>query len=546
MKRIVGIDFDNTIASYDELFWTLARKHNLISPDFVGSKRELRDAIRRGPSGDLGWQKLQGEAYGPAMESAQLIPGVQEFFSACRKLDLRIVIVSHKSEYAAIDETRTPLREAARQWMRRHDFFSSTGLGMNESDVYFEATRSEKIARVANLNCQWFIDDLEEVFAEPSFPKTIERILFRPGSEPPRAPGVQICNSWVAIQKSVAEMESRFVAIDAISLKVFGSVPVGLQPIYAGRNSRVFRVKLPPNEEVVAKWYFRDAADPRNRMDTEYQALEKLWAVGIRTIPEPRAIAPEDSVAYYRFVDGHRPLSTNRFTSHLDQAADFIARLPRPTTVDAPASEATFSWNALLENLGRRRTRLREAANRDGVLTSELRNYLADWDLHYEKFVEIGARRIAQEGRSPDEVLSLESRILSPSDFGFHNAIEEVSGNLIFLDFEYFGVDDPVKTLSDFALHPAMGLSLAERNHFWNRLIPQLPEGERLKPRLYASYPIYGMKWCLILLNEFLACQLDRREFASQGGSDVALLRRKQLDKARSLLHKLTTDEQSI
>ena len=48
--------------------------------------------------------------------------------------------------------------------------------------------------------------------------------------------------------------------------------------------------------------------------------------------------------------------------------------------------------------------------------------------------------------------------ILSPSDFGFHNTIK--SKKLYFIDFEYFGLDDPVKLVIDFILHPGMKLNL--------------------------------------------------------------------------------------
>ena len=50
-------------------------------------------------------------------------------------------------------------------------------------------------------------------------------------------------------------------------------------------------------------------------------------------------------------------------------------------------------------------------------------------------------------------------QIFSPSDFGFHNAILKESGDLVFLDFEYFGRDDPVKLMADFIWHPGMKLS---------------------------------------------------------------------------------------
>ena len=49
-------------------------------------------------------------------------------------------------------------------------------------------------------------------------------------------------------------------------------------------------------------------------------------------------------------------------------------------------------------------------------------------------------------------------RALSPSDFGLHNAMRDEDGRLRFIDFEYFGWDDPVKLVSDTALHPGSEL----------------------------------------------------------------------------------------
>ena len=49
-------------------------------------------------------------------------------------------------------------------------------------------------------------------------------------------------------------------------------------------------------------------------------------------------------------------------------------------------------------------------------------------------------------GLSMSAALPKETRCLSPSDFGFHNALLEATGKLRFVDFEYAGWDDPAKT----------------------------------------------------------------------------------------------------
>jgi hypothetical protein len=79
--------------------------------------------------------------------------------------------VSHKTQFANYDTTETDLRKGALKWLDR----AGSSYGTDRSfrrDVYFESTRVDKINRIRSLGCTHFIDDLEETFREPSFPRT--------------------------------------------------------------------------------------------------------------------------------------------------------------------------------------------------------------------------------------------------------------------------------------------------------------------------------------------------------------------------------------
>ena len=93
---------------------------------------------------------------------------------------------------------------------------------------------------------------------------------------------------------------------------------------------------------------------------------------------------------------------------------------------------------------------------------------------------------------------------MSASDFGFHNAINSEDGRLYFVDFEYFGWDDPAKMISDFFLQPALRLPVGLREGFFNRIRGNYKNDPGLEMRLSMIYPILGVKWCLIMLNVFL------------------------------------------
>jgi hypothetical protein len=201
INRIIGVDFDNTIVSYDDLMHRLAVEKGWISSEVSKSKKQIRDCIRLLPNGDIEWQKLQAIVYGRQMQKAKLIEGVLPFFKLCQQHRVRVYIVSHKTEYANYDETKTNLREAALDWMNSHSFFTGSGLGLTREQVYFESTRVSKIERIKQLNCTDFIDDLEETFLEESFPNSVNKILYAPNYQPADIPTVKAVIKWQEINE---------------------------------------------------------------------------------------------------------------------------------------------------------------------------------------------------------------------------------------------------------------------------------------------------------------------------------------------------------
>jgi len=180
MDRIIGVDFDNTIVNYEDIVHRVAVQWGLIQLDVGKNKKNIRDKIRQLPGGEVEWQRLQAVVYGSRMEEARLIDGVQVFFQLCKQYEIRVHIISHKTEFARFDETGANLRVVAMAWMKKNRFFETDGLGLLQESVYFEPSRQEKIERIKYLRCTHFIDDLEEIFFENSFPASVEKILYTP------------------------------------------------------------------------------------------------------------------------------------------------------------------------------------------------------------------------------------------------------------------------------------------------------------------------------------------------------------------------------
>ena len=123
----IGIDFDNTLVSYDNVFLRAAIDRKLLPEHFIGDKTEVRDSIRS-RVGDEQWAKLQAEVYGRRMAEAVMIEGARGFVAACRYNNATVSIVSHKTRFAAADPGGADLHIAAMAWMERNGFFRPDGL----------------------------------------------------------------------------------------------------------------------------------------------------------------------------------------------------------------------------------------------------------------------------------------------------------------------------------------------------------------------------------------------------------------------------------
>src|SRR5947209_7249789 len=113
LRTIIGIDLDNTLACYDDIFHLAACEERLIDPLLPKSKEKIRDVIRLLPNGESQWTRLQAIVYGPRMSEARLFDGIEIFLRHCAALSVRPLIVSHKTHHAILDGGSVNLRESA-------------------------------------------------------------------------------------------------------------------------------------------------------------------------------------------------------------------------------------------------------------------------------------------------------------------------------------------------------------------------------------------------------------------------------------------------
>jgi hypothetical protein len=204
---LIGVDFDNTIVCYDRLFHQLALERGWIPPELEVDKSSVRNYLR-GVDREDDWTLLQGIAYGSRIDEAAAFPGVESFFARCHSQQIPVCIVSHKTRHPY----RGPsfdLHEAARGWLKAHQFLGNSSMDLSEELVFLEETKQAKLARIAAAGCTHFIDDLPEFLLEEDFPAGVHRILFDPVEQYSPPPDLLRFTSWQSLKAHFFPEEER-------------------------------------------------------------------------------------------------------------------------------------------------------------------------------------------------------------------------------------------------------------------------------------------------------------------------------------------------
>lgn len=304
-----------------------------------------------------------------------------------------------------------------------------------------------------------------------------------------------------------------------------------------GGNSRIFRVDTPAGRFALKKY---PATDSRNRLQAEVNALSFFERKGIDRTPRVVAVAPEQRFALLSWLDGEAFDTVTdadvaefaAFQVALDGGIDSRARAEI-----GEASEACLSGPRIMAQIERRYARLATvkhdvpefAAFFDEVLVPSLGRFEAAAGEAYRRLGMDFASEIAPEHRT-----------LIPSDMGAHNALRGADGRLYFLDFEYFGWDDPLTSIANFVMHPGMRLTTRQKASYQRALLGHFRRHAEAE-RLPALMPLYGLRWCAIILGELLPERWQHRVASNAALGNWDEVRREQIAKARALMAELRT-----
>ncbi|MBF0160114.1 MAG: hypothetical protein HQL58_11395 [Magnetococcales bacterium] len=303
-----------------------------------------------------------------------------------------------------------------------------------------------------------------------------------------------------------------------------------------GGNNRLYRL-TDGSHDYALKYYLPIDEDGRDRLMTECNAIAFLQKYGVQNIPLLINQDRQRRCALFHWVHGTTIASVDMDIAQ--QMVSFLGQLRSLEAVPEAAhlgmgSDACLAPVATQQQFNRRWQRFEQQAT-DRALWMFLQDEL--WPTAQRLFDQ-AADQLGEQWHQP---LLAHWAMLSPSDFGIHNALRCADGQITFLDFEFFGWDDPVKLTSDILWHPAMPLSCDSRD-FLQQGIRSLcyNRGDHsFDMRLTALLPIFGVLWCLILLNPFLPSWWQR----SGVQQDRTFVLNERLMKARQYLARILEND---
>lgn len=330
--------------------------------------------------------------------------------------------------------------------------------------------------------------------------------------------------------------EDRMAGISALLARNGIAELASVELLTGGKNNKVIRLEPVAGPMRVLKVFFHSASDTRDRLAHEFGFARYAWNQGLRALPEPIDADPRHHCALFEYVAGDR-LAQPPTSAMMAEAISFIIglnseRSGEEATALKPGSEACFSLAEHLAVVEGRITRL-SAADIEPEARGWIENQLLPlWD----KVKDTVITEASAQATMLEEPLDRTERIISPSDFGFHNAIaRHGSGELCFHDFEYAGWDDPAKLFGDMFNQIECPLPTKYLPGVAFSFLSLSRRPKDLARRLRWLLPVYGVKWCCIALNPLIAAEAARRTFAGHdsGQAEQGLVRaRRQLARA--------------
>ena len=292
-----------------------------------------------------------------------------------------------------------------------------------------------------------------------------------------------------------------------------------------------------------AKNYFNSTLDNRDRFNSEISFFEYANICAPSFIPNIYGVDKENKIILFENILGNNLQSDDLNPETISTAASFFSLLNKSEFKFSlgkkinDAAEACFSINAHLNLIEQRIIKLENTFNEqlEDIIASDIVNLIRTEFEQIKRSIILFA---LQNNINIELDIQINDRVISPSDFGFHNCLIKENKDLIFFDFEYSGWDDPAKVTGDFFSQLQVPVSEKYFDTFVNIAFDSLTNQKELITRCKLLLPLYKIKWACIAMNIFIPINLDRRLF-SNPNLDIKNYKTEQIQKAKNILNKI-------
>lgn len=312
---------------------------------------------------------------------------------------------------------------------------------------------------------------------------------------------------------------------------------IQIEKIIGGRNNRAYKILIDQNPFFLKHY---NSINGQARLNAEYLFSKYAYEQRCNFVCQPIVSDASRFMTVFEFIQGETFKQQRIGQFEMSQALQFvniINKTRKKSAIKLPnATEACFSIAEHLSHVEKRLHLLHSIPCTDDI-DQKVRHFInftlfPTWHDLKNNIIQ----KIKKNNLDMLLCLTRENRIVSPSDFGFHNALKLTDGQIKFVDFEYAGWDDPAKLIADFFNQIQIPVSLNYFNLFCEHLVQLIEDKEEMCLRAQLLLPLYRIKWICIVLNYFLPEKNCNKKFVSPITEQVRI---EQLKKAKNLLNSL-------
>ena len=255
-----------------------------------------------------------------------------------------------------------------------------------------------------------------------------------------------------------------------------------LNRVKSGRNNFVYTFQ--DNRQIKLLKLFRD----RKRFIKEVNFLQQLKKNKISSVPRIELLNINKKYYVSNFIKGKEVKTINK--KKINSCLNFIKKINKKNRLSQNATDACLSLNDHCKIVQKNISLIKKFFIKD----KKLKNIINETS---KEFIDI-KKKLQINKKKFYEKINTKNTILSPSDFGFHN-IKIHKKRLFFFDFEYSGLDDPMKLICDFFCQPDYEVDIKFFPYFTKKIMGE-KNFNKNKSLYKLLLKIHSIKWICILI----------------------------------------------